>query len=89
MRRDKPPVPLATSHHQRPGDMTLTEFIQLYKPPPNVRPEQFCELAGIRPTKFYELVKAGVIRVRKVGRSTATPVEDLFQFIRGDDQTAT
>ncbi|WP_316185868.1 MULTISPECIES: helix-turn-helix domain-containing protein [unclassified Bradyrhizobium] len=88
MRRDKPPVPLATSHHHRPGDMTLTEFIQLYKPPPNVRPEQFCELAGIKTTRFYELAKEGVIRIRKNGRSTTVPVEDLFRFIRGEQSAA-
>lgn len=70
------------------GDMTLHDMIKIYSLPPNVSARRFCEVAGIGNTKFYELVKKGVIRLRKNGRSSAVPVEDLFQLLRGDQAAA-
>ena len=87
MRRKLPP-PLSTSHHSRPGDMTLPDIIKLYSLPPNVPVDRFCEVAGFGPTRFYELVKEGVIRIRKDGRFTTAPVEDLYQQLRGDQAAA-
>lgn len=79
---------LPTSHLSRPGDMTLPDFVKLYSPPPNVPVDLFCELAGIGSTKFYELVREGAIRVRKNGRFTTAPVEDLYHYIRGQQAAA-
>ncbi|RXG93044.1 helix-turn-helix domain-containing protein [Bradyrhizobium zhanjiangense] len=72
----------------RPGDMTLSDMIQTWKLPLNVSPNQFCEVAGIGQTRFYELAKEGAIRIRKNGRSTTVPVEDLYRLLRGDQAAA-
>ena len=70
------------------GDMTLLDMIKIYDLPPNVSVGRFCEVAGIGTTRFYELRKQGTIRVRKNGRLTVVPVEDLFRFLRGDQAAA-
>jgi hypothetical protein len=70
-----------------PGDMTFVDFVKLYELPPNVTVKRFREVAGVGHTRFYELAKEGAIRLRKNGRFTTVPVEDLFRFLRGD-QTA-
>jgi hypothetical protein len=72
----------------RPGDLTLPEVIKAYDLPLNVSVSRFCEVAGIGPTRFYELAKEGAIRLRKNGRSTTVPVEDLFQLLRGEQAAA-
>jgi hypothetical protein len=87
MRRELPPT-LTTSHHSRPGDLTLPDIVKLYSLPPNVDVGRFCEVAGIGSTRFYELVKEGVIRIRKNGRFTTAPVEDLYRLLRGDQAAA-
>lgn len=70
------------------GDMTLHDMIKIYGLPPNVSVNRFCEVAGIGPTRFYELAKEGAIRLRKNGRLTTTPVEDLYKLLRGDQAAA-
>ncbi|MCK1610551.1 MULTISPECIES: hypothetical protein [unclassified Bradyrhizobium] len=87
MRHELPPQ-LSTSHRSRPGDMTLPDVVKLYNLSLNMPVDRFCEVAGIGTTRFYELVKDGVIRVRKNGRHTTAPVEDLFQLLRGDQAAA-
>ncbi|QHP69566.1 DNA-binding protein [Bradyrhizobium sp. LCT2] len=71
-----------------PGDLTLTDMIEIYKLPPNVDAGRFREIAGIGNTRFYELAKEGVIRLRKNGSRTTVPVEDLYKFLRGDQAAA-
>ncbi|MDH2341498.1 hypothetical protein [Bradyrhizobium sp. SSUT77] len=71
-----------------PGDMTFVDFVKLYELPPNVPAKRFREVAVIGHTKFYELAKEGAIRLRKNGRLTTVPVEDLFQLLRGDQAAA-
>jgi hypothetical protein len=69
-------------------DMTLLDMIKIYDLPPNVSVSRFCEVAGIGSTRFYEIAKRGTIRIRKNGRFTTVPVEDLFRFLRGDQVAA-
>ncbi|MDA9407946.1 hypothetical protein XH80_14690 [Bradyrhizobium sp. CCBAU 45384] len=64
--------------------MKFPDFVKIYNAPANVSPGRFCEIAGIGTTKYYRLIAEGVIRARKAGRSTVTPVEDLFRYCRGD-----
>ncbi|MGY3584461.1 hypothetical protein ACVIGB_006481 [Bradyrhizobium sp. USDA 4341] len=71
-----------------PGDMTFTDFIKIYGLPPNVSVKRFCEIAGIGHTRFYEIAKEGAIRLRKNGRSTTVPVEDLYRMLRGEQAAA-
>ncbi|MCK1758765.1 hypothetical protein IVA78_27235 [Bradyrhizobium sp. 137] len=66
--------------------MTIADVIKIYNLPLNVSPKQFCQVAGIGMTRFYDLVKDGTIRLRKNGRSSAVPVEDLYQLLRGDPE---
>lgn len=70
------------------GDMTLLDMIKIYNLPPNLSVSRFCEVAGIGHTRFYELAKNGTIRLRKNGRFTTAPVEDLYQLLRGDQAAA-
>ncbi|MGY3361635.1 hypothetical protein ACVWZK_008298 [Bradyrhizobium sp. GM0.4] len=79
MRRELPPQ-LSTSHRSRPGDMTLPDVVKLYNLSLNVPVDRFCEVAGIGTTRFYELVKDGVIRVRKNGRHTTAPAKICSSF---------
>ncbi|QIG96292.1 hypothetical protein [Bradyrhizobium sp. 6(2017)] len=72
----------------RPGDLTLHDTIKIYGLPLNVPVKRFCEVAGIGNTRFYELAKEGVIRIRKNGRSTTAPVEDLYRLLRGEQAAA-
>lgn len=71
-----------------PGDMTFIDFVKIYSLPPNVTVKRFREVAGIGHTRFYELAKEGAIRLRKNGRSTTVPVEDLFHLLRGEQAAA-
>lgn len=68
----------------RAGDLTLHDMIKIYDLSLNVPVNRFCEVAGIGHTRFYELAKEGTIRLRKNGRSTTVPVEDLYQLLRGE-----
>lgn len=70
------------------GDLTLIDFIKIYSLPPNVAADRFREIAGIGNTRFYELAKEGAIRLRKNGRRTTVPVEDLYKLLRGDQAAA-
>ncbi|OKO73034.1 hypothetical protein [Bradyrhizobium sp. NAS96.2] len=72
----------------RDGDMTLPDVIKTYDLPLNVSVNRFCEVAGIGHTRFYELAKEGAVRLRKNGRSTTVPVEDLYQLLRGEQAAA-
>ncbi|MGY0573270.1 hypothetical protein ACTGJ9_021010 [Bradyrhizobium sp. RDM12] len=72
----------------RTGDMTLLDMIKIYDLPPNLSVNDFCKIAGIGHTRFYELAKDGAIRLRKNGRYTTVPVEDLFQLLRGEQAAA-
>jgi len=45
-------------------------------------------LPASAPRDFYEIVKQGAIRIRKNGRFTTVPVEDLYRFLRGDQVAA-
>jgi hypothetical protein len=71
-----------------PGDMTFTDFIQIYGLSPNVPAKRCREIANVGNTKFYRLVKDGVIRLRKNGRNSEVPVEDVFRLVRGDQAAA-
>ena len=79
---------LPTSNLSRPGDLTLQDMIKIHDLTLNVPVGRFCEVADIGTTKFYELVRDGVIRIRKNGRLATVPVEDLFQLLRGDQGAA-
>lgn len=46
------------------------------------RPEQAAKAIGISTAKLYELLAAGQIRARKVGRATLILRDDLEQFVR-------
>jgi len=48
----------------------------------------FAKLPASAPRDFYEIVKQGAIRIRKNGRFTTVPVEDLYRFLRGDQVAA-
>lgn len=41
----------------------------------------FCRATTLGRTKFYELAKAGKIRLRKVGRRTLIPVTEIQVFM--------
>ena len=43
--------------------------------------KEFCEMVGIGRTTFYQEVKAGRIKAKKVGRSTLIPKSELERFI--------
>jgi hypothetical protein len=68
--------------------MTLEEFVRTWNLMPNVPAKRCREIANVGNTKFYQLVKDGVIRLRKNGRNSEVPVEDVFKLVRGDDQAA-
>jgi len=70
------------------SDMTLQDFIKVYGLPPNVSVNRFCEVACVSSSRFYKLAKDGAIRVRKNGRYTFVPVEDLFKLLRGEQAAA-
>lgn len=43
--------------------------------------KEFCEIVGIGRTTFYQEVKAGRIKAKKMGRSTLIPKSELERFI--------
>ena len=43
--------------------------------------KEFCEMVGIGRTTFYQEVKAGRIKAKKMGRSTLIPKSELERFI--------
>lgn len=70
------------------SDMTMADVIKIYDLPLNVSPKQFCQVAGIGMTRFYALAKEGAIRLRKNGRSSTVPIEDLYRLLRGEQAAA-
>lgn len=49
---------------------------------------EFCDAVGIRATKFYELVKTGEIKPRKLGKKTLVTFEEAQRFIENLDSMA-
>jgi hypothetical protein len=47
-----------------------------------LRPTDFCRQYGIGKTKFYEEVRDGHLRVRKLGRSTLVLIADAEEWER-------
>jgi hypothetical protein len=45
------------------------------------RPREAQEALGIKNTKFWELVKAGLLETRKLGGATVVPAESLKRFV--------
>lgn len=45
------------------------------------RPREAQEALGIRNTKFWALVKAGLLETRKLGGATVVPAESLKRFV--------
>ena len=45
------------------------------------RPAEVQAALGIRHTKFYELVKAGLLETRKIGSATVVTAESLRAFV--------
>jgi len=45
------------------------------------RPAEVQAALGIRNTKFWELVKAGLLETRKIGAATVVPAESLKTFM--------
>ncbi|WP_288637875.1 helix-turn-helix domain-containing protein [uncultured Oxalobacter sp.] len=43
--------------------------------------KEFCEIVGIGRTTFYQEVKAGRIKAKKMGRSTLITKSELERFI--------
>ena len=43
--------------------------------------KEFCERVGVGRTTFYQEVKAGRIKAKKMGRSTLIPKSELERFI--------
>jgi len=41
----------------------------------------FCRLSSLGKTKTYELIKAGILRTKKVGRRTLIDMESVFDLI--------
>ncbi|WFT95058.1 hypothetical protein QA633_43595 [Bradyrhizobium barranii] len=68
--------------------VTIADMIKFYGLPLDVSPKQFCQVAGIGLTRFYALAKQGKIRIRKNGRSSTVSIEDLYEFLRGDQAAA-
>jgi hypothetical protein len=46
------------------------------------RPREFCAASGIKPSKFYQLVRQGRLRVRKLDKATIVLGEDAEAFLR-------
>jgi excisionase family DNA binding protein len=44
--------------------------------------EQACAVAGLGKTKFYEIVAAGTLKTRRLGRRRLILVTDLRSFLR-------
>lgn len=74
---------------QRPVEQTLpkptrpkpAKMEKLY-----YRPAEVQTLLGIKTTKFYALVKAGQLEIKKLGRATIVPAESLQKFAAQLDQ---
>lgn len=49
---------------------------------------EFCDAVGIRATKFYELVKTGEIKPRKLGKKTLVTYDEAQRFIKNLDSMA-
>jgi excisionase family DNA binding protein len=47
--------------------------------------KEVMELSRIGRTKFYELIKSGKIRTKKIGAKHLVPVDELKRFMRGED----
>jgi hypothetical protein len=45
------------------------------------RPAEAQVALGIRNTKFWALVKAGELEVRKIGSATVVPAESMRRFV--------
>lgn len=45
------------------------------------RPIQARQILGIGQTKFYSLVKAGDLRVKKIGRATLVEAAEIQRFL--------
>ena len=45
------------------------------------RPREAQEALGIRNTKFWQLVKDGLLETRKMGGATVVPAESLRRFV--------
>jgi excisionase family DNA binding protein len=43
------------------------------------------ELSRIGRTKFYELIRTGQIRTKKIGSKHLVPVDELKRFLRDED----
>lgn len=43
--------------------------------------EEACTAIGIRPTKFFELVRSGTLQTFKIGRRTLVHVDELNRFV--------
>jgi excisionase family DNA binding protein len=65
------------NRNQTPEDFTVQDGGR----PITVRVREACRLTGIGRSKFYELIKAGEIRVIKVGTITLVPVDSLQQYL--------
>jgi hypothetical protein len=46
------------------------------------RPREFCAALGIKPSKFYQLVRQRRLRVRKLDKATIVLDEDAQAFLR-------
>lgn len=44
-------------------------------------PDGACEALGIRPTKFWELIRIGALRSVKIGSARRVPAEALHEFV--------
>lgn len=44
--------------------------------------KEFCQMVGIGRTTFYQELKNGRIRAKKLGRSTLIPKSELERFIK-------
>lgn len=42
-------------------------------------------LSRIGRTKFYELIRTGQIRTKRIGAKHLVPVDELKRFLRGED----
>ena len=46
-----------------------------------------CTATGLKPTKIYELIAAGAIKSRKIGKRRIVEVKSLERLIEGDVKT--
>lgn len=60
---------------------TLEQWTRAHRVEPLNSPKRCCELLGIGHDFFYQLVKAGKLRIYKLGAKSVIKAEDLYRLV--------